>query len=466
MTHRLISLFFSMMTCWSNVALAAEFHDLGSLLEGDASEARGVSSDGKVVVGFSATPLGLGEAFRWTKATGMTGLGDFPGSSFNSSARGVSQDGSIVVGLGTTSVGSHAFRWTQATGLVDLGGLAGTLFFSHSNAISSDGNTVVGRSTASSGVFGFKWTEAGGMVTLNRIVGGTSNISEAFAVSADGSVVVGTSDGGSSSFPKPVVWDAAGMPTVLGNLAGPTDAGSALGVSGDGNVIVGWTQSPSGSEAFRWTASGGIAGLGDLPGSPFSSRAMAASFDGSIIVGAANRLTGLSYVPGDAFIWDKSHGMRDLREVLVTEYSLGAELDGWKLDSATAISADGMTIVGAGRDSTNLVRAWAVFLDSTTSAQPGDFDDDGDVDGADFTLWQQDLGSTTRLAADDSGNGVVDAADLAIWREHFGSPLGTVGRSRVPEPSGALMLVMATLGYFNRRICVPNDSACRGWISS
>lgn len=54
--------------------------------------------------------------------------------------------------------------------------------------------------------------------------------------------------------------------------------------------------------------------------------------------------------------------MRDLQEVLFTEYTLGAELNGWKLDSATAISGDGMTIVGAGRDSTNIVRAWAVAL--------------------------------------------------------------------------------------------------------
>ena len=40
------------------------------------------------------------EAFRWTQATGMVGLGDLPGGSFNSIAWGVSADGSVVVGTG------------------------------------------------------------------------------------------------------------------------------------------------------------------------------------------------------------------------------------------------------------------------------------------------------------------------------------------------------------------------------
>jgi hypothetical protein len=75
---------------------------------------------------------------------------------------------------------------------------------------------------------------------------------------------------------------------------------------------------------------------------------------------------------------------------------------------------------------------------------PGDYDGDDDVDGADFLIWQQGLGSTTNLAADGSGNGVVDAADLELWKTNFGpgGAAGTVGA--VPEPAGlALMLVAA-----------------------
>jgi len=46
-----------------------------------------------------------------------------------------------------------------------------------------------------------------------------------------------------------------------------------------------------------------------------------------------------------AFVWDQTHGMRDLQVVLV---GLGLDLTGWTLTEATGISDDGLTIVGTG----------------------------------------------------------------------------------------------------------------------
>jgi hypothetical protein len=45
-----------------------------------------------------------------------------------------------------------------------------------------------------------------------------------------------------------------------------------------------------------------------------------------------------------AFIWDFAHGMRDLKSVLETEH--GLDLAGWQLNSAVAISDDGLVIAG------------------------------------------------------------------------------------------------------------------------
>jgi hypothetical protein len=59
-------------------------------------------------------------------------------------------------------------------------------------------------------------------------------------------------------------------------------------------------------------------------------------------------------------------------------------------------------------------------------AQYGDFEQDGDVDGADFLVWQRTLG-TTNPAADATGDGAVNATDLTIWRENFGVDF-TVGK--------------------------------------
>jgi probable HAF family extracellular repeat protein len=43
------------------------------------SEATAVSADGQVVVGVSVVAGDTAQAFRWTEASGMVGLGDLPG---------------------------------------------------------------------------------------------------------------------------------------------------------------------------------------------------------------------------------------------------------------------------------------------------------------------------------------------------------------------------------------------------
>ena len=50
------------------------------------------------------------------------GLGDLPGGGFSSFAYDVSADGSIVVGQGLSASGAEAFRWTMADGMIGLGG--------------------------------------------------------------------------------------------------------------------------------------------------------------------------------------------------------------------------------------------------------------------------------------------------------------------------------------------------------
>ena len=46
----------------------------------------------------------------------------------------------------------------------------------------------------------------------------------------------------------------------------------------------------------------------------------------------------------------------------------------------------------------------------------GDYDRDGDVDAADYNVWQADFGSTMNLAADGNKNSDIDAADYVVWR--------------------------------------------------
>ena len=116
--------------------------------------------------------------------TGMVGLGDFPGGSFESTAFNASADGSVIVGLGYPNISSAPFRWTQATGLVGLGHLPGQ-DIGVADDVSADGTVIVGQSASR----GFRWTAATGMVDLGDLPGGDT-YTHAVAVSTDGLVAV------------------------------------------------------------------------------------------------------------------------------------------------------------------------------------------------------------------------------------------------------------------------------------
>ena len=93
----------------------------------------------------------------------------------------------------------------------------------------------------------------------------------------------------------------------------------------------------------------------------------------------------------------------------------------------------------------------------------GDYNDDGIVNAADYTVWRDAVGSPTAALAnrDPSNSGAVDADDYAVWKANYGnsSDDGVIGEplNSVPEPSAGLivlsMLVIAGLrppGYVRR----------------
>jgi hypothetical protein len=80
-----------------------------------------------------------------------------------------------------------------------------------------------------------------------------------------------------------------------------------------------------------------------------------------------------------------------------------------------------------------------------TGAHPGDFDGDGDVDGADFVAWQTNFpkaSGATLAQGDADGDGDVDGADFVVWQTNFPYSPGP-GAAPVPEPAAWMLLVAA-----------------------
>ena len=78
---------------------------------------------------------------------------------------------------------------------------------------------------------------------------------------------------------------------------------------------------------------------------------------------------------------------------------------------------------------------------------PGDYDNNGVVDGQDHDAWAAGYGESREpwTGADGNGDGVVDAADYTVWRDHRGlSSMPAAGVS-VPEPAAAGLFVVGML---------------------
>lgn len=331
----------------------AEFQPLG-LLGAGSTTPTAVSADGSVVVGDAAGTGSSVQAFRWTASGGLAGLGTSPQGT-RSSAAGVAADGAVVVGGGDTdSAAPAAFRWTIPGTLQVLPLLEGTVLCS-ATGVSGDGATVVGSCGGNRPNAGFRWTAGSGMVSLGQYGGGTSAQSTASAISRDGSTIVGF---GNPYLTGAMLWTANGTAVVLGKLLVDDSSAGAVAVSRDGAVVVG-TSVSSGDTArmFRWTSGAGMQALQPAPATGPGHRASGMSGDGSRVVGWIRSADGES---DEALVWTQARGTRALAAMLREDY--GLELSGWRLLRATAISDDGSTIVGAGRNPQGQTEGWRIAL--------------------------------------------------------------------------------------------------------
>lgn len=339
------------------------FFPMGRLPDGGAfSVANAVSQDGRTVVGHGIDENGFYRAIRWTATDGMQSLGGFPSPSQSRSfALAVSADGRVITVQNVDQTIPHgpseSGLWSEENGLHMLGRFpGGEVGGSIPSALSGNGLVIAGQADTPGPGSAFRWSAADGWEDLGVIAGG-SNGSSVRGASYDGSVLVGQSRSPNTSSIEGFRWTRETGMIGLGDLPGGIYKSGAEAVSTDGSVIVGYSRSGEFDEAFRWTTETGMVGLGFLRNTPSTSVAEAVSADGEIVVGWG----------GGPFIWDASHGIRPIEDILINEG--GIDLSGWFLGRATGVAhlPDGTIVVCGYGDNPRQTEGWVAIIPSPSA---------------------------------------------------------------------------------------------------
>jgi hypothetical protein len=87
--------------------------------------------------------------------------------------------------------------------------------------------------------------------------------------------------------------------------------------------------------------------------------------------------------------------------------------------------------------------------------KPGDFNGDNSVGGADFLLWQRNVGAADETSLNGNGDNMngVGSGDLTLWKNNFGMSGATPAITGVPEPHSLSLLIgtIGVLGFRRRR---------------
>ncbi len=125
--------------------------------------------------------------------------------------------------------------------------------------------------------------------------------------------------------------------------------------------------------------------------------------------------------------------------------------------TSAGLTAGGLTLTGSASDSFNLVvNGSDVILQSLGSLIAGDYNGNGLVDAADYTLWRDTFGQsvTTGTGADGVADGVITELDYEFWKGRFGISATASGEGQaVPEPTSIILLALTVICAGCRRLC-------------
>ncbi|MCH2119012.1 MAG: hypothetical protein MK161_15075 [Pirellulales bacterium] len=152
--------------------------------------------------------------------------------------------------------------------------------------------------------------------------------------------------------------------------------------------------------------------------------------------------------PGDEYDRLVVNGQANLAGTLaVTLLDSFTPLDGHTFDildfNSVSGDFDSLNLPG-GFDWNWDVNTGVLSVGSVVGGLAGDYDGNGVVDAADYTIYMDNLGGDSAvLGGNGSGASTVGQADYLLWKSGFGNTSGSGSSAAIPEPTALLLALLA-----------------------
>lgn len=172
-------------------------------------------------------------------------------------------------------------------------------------------------------------------------------------------------------------------------------------------------------------------------------------------VGAQNTYTGDTSVEAGVLSITNPYLADDADVLVATGATFDLDFSG--TDTIAALFIDGAPqpigthgAIGSGADFESSLFNGSGLLDTTIfGGLAGDYNSDGVVDAADYTLWRDRVGFPAGTIPNDADGGSIGDAQYATWLANFGAVAPP--SFATPEPGALAMLVVLLPSFLNRR---------------
>lgn len=398
--------------------------------------------------------------------------------------------GAAAVEAGTVDIG--ASNAALGTGALTLGG--GTIVGTVGNAGFTNSSLTLTAATSST-ISMDGGAGVNGTVTIPNLIGSgtltlTSNVNDKWYSLNNNSAFTGTINAGpdgviGTSMTVRLPGAGASMPGAAVNLTNGASMSNRSGGSNVANIAIGALTGDATSSLTAFVGGGTLPGTNWIIGARNDTTTFAGTINdqtggaissvtkvgtGTLSLTGANLYTGNTTVEAGTLSMTNPF-LADLADVLLTSGAtmdlnfVGTDLiDELRFNGVGQVTGTWGSLASTATHKSAFFTGTGLLQVSTYVAPPslvGDYNGNGVVDAADYTVWRDSLGSGTALANRDPLNtGNVSQADFISWRNNFGATLGSgagsLATSAVPEPASLALVAMCVAfaaGGARRRGC-------------